>query len=55
MTSCIACKSSLHRRQRRASIVGHLMLIIGFYPWECLNCGMSYYLHRISMPPNNVA
>jgi hypothetical protein len=54
MTNCMACKNSLCRRQRRGIIVGHFMLLIGFYPWECLNCGMSYYLHRSSMPPNMV-
>jgi hypothetical protein len=44
--NCKACRSSLSRRHRHGLVVRHLLSLIGFYPWECLNCGMSYYFHR---------
>jgi lysozyme len=46
ITNCTACKNPLCPRQRHGIFVGHLLLLMGFYPWECLNCGMSYYLHQ---------
>jgi hypothetical protein len=44
--NCGACRHSLCPRHRRGLFVCHILSLMGFYPWECLNCGMSYYFHQ---------
>jgi hypothetical protein len=43
--SCATCRNSLARRYRSGFFERRILSLIGIYPWECLNCGATAYLH----------
>ncbi len=42
----LACRYKLVRRSRHGVLERYLLAWLGWYPWECPNCGLTFYIHR---------